>query len=260
MILVMDAGNTNIKLGLFDGAELIQTWRVATDFQKTADEYGMTFLNLFQTIGIGFADIEGVILSSVAPTVNYTLEHACKYYFNQMPIVVGPGVKTGLNIKYTNPQEVGADRIVNAVGAYRLYGGPSIIIDFGTATTFGVVTENGEFLGGAIAPGIKSSMEALVNTTAKLPRIELVRPEKIINKNTISNMQSGIINGFIGLVDYMIDSIKKELNLTDCKVIATGGLSQLVVKHTHIDKIDRTLTLKGLKYIYDMNIEGGHTI
>lgn len=256
MILVMDVGNTNIKIGLYRGDELTETWRVATNFQRTADEYGMTLMNLFRSVGVKFSDIEGVIISSVAPSLNYTLEHTCKYYMNVTPIMVGPGVKTGINVKYANPAEVGSDRIVNAVAAYKLYGGPCIVIDFGTATTFGAMSADGEFLGGAIAPGIKSSMEALVNTTAKLPRIELTKPEKVINRTTVSNMQSGIIYGFVGMVDYIIRKMKKELHSTDCKVIATGGMGEVLSGElTAITLLDRALTLKGLKIIYDMNTE-----
>ncbi|MBQ2714295.1 MAG: type III pantothenate kinase, partial [Clostridia bacterium] len=172
------------------------------------------------------------------------------------PIMVGPGVKTGINVKYANPSEVGSDRIVNAVAAYNLYGGPCIVIDFGTATTFGVMSESGEFLGGAIAPGVKSSMEALVSKTAKLPRIELTRPDKVINRTTVTNMQSGIIYGFVGMVDYMIRKMKKELNSSDCKVIATGGMGEVLSSElTVINHLDRALTLKGLKIIYDMNTQ-----
>ena len=254
MVLVMDVGNTNIKIGLFKDDKLTETWRVATNISHTADEYGMTLKNLLSSVGLDFCDIEGVIISSVAPTLNYTLEHMCSYYMHITPIMVGPGVKTGIHVKYADPAQVGADRIVNAVGAYNLYGGPCIVIDFGTATTFGVMTESGEFLGGAICPGIKSSMEALVNTTAKLPRIELKRPDKVVNRTTVTNMQSGIVYGFIGMVEYLIKKIKKELNFTNCKVIATGGMGQIIAKDIpEIDKLDRTLTLKGLKIIYNLN-------
>lgn len=254
MILVMDVGNTNIKIGLFNGDKLDKTWRVATNISYTADEYGMTLRSLLANVNLEFSDIEGVIISSVAPTLNYTLEHMCSYYMHKKPIMVGPGVKTGIHVKYADPAQVGADRIVNAVSAYNLYGGPCIVIDFGTATTFGVMTENGEFLGGAICPGIKSSMEALVNTTAKLPRIELKRPDKVVNRTTVTNMQSGIIYGFIGMVEYLIKKIKRELKLSECKVIATGGMGEILAKDIQeIDKLDRTLTLKGLKIIYDLN-------
>lgn len=256
MILVMDVGNTNIKIGLFKDDVLINTWRIATRFQRTADEYGMTLLNIFSTVNVGFSDIKGVIISSVAPSLNYTLEHMCSFYMGIDPIMVGPGVKTGLNIKYTSPQEVGADRIVNAVAAYNLYGGPVIVIDFGTATSFGVVSEKAEFLGGAIAPGIKSSLEALVGGTAKLPRIELVKPDSIINKTTVSNMQAGVIYGFEGMVAYMIKKMKEELGAENCIVVTTGGMSELVsAEAAGIDYVDRALTIKGLKLIYDMNTE-----
>ncbi len=254
MILVMDVGNTNIKIGLYKEDKLSETWRVATNISHTADEYGMTLLNLLSNVGVNFSDIKGVIISSVAPTLNYTLEHMCSYYLHLKPIMVGPGVKTGIHVKYADPAQVGADRIVNAVAAYNLYGGPCIVIDFGTATTFGVMSENGEFLGGAICPGIKSSMEALVNTTAKLPRIELKRPGQVINRTTVTNMQSGIIYGFIGMVEHLIKKIKRELGTDSCKVIATGGMGEILAKDVHdIDKLDRTLTLKGLKIIYDLN-------
>lgn len=171
------------------------------------------------------------------------------------PIVIGVGIKTGLNIKYSNPQELGADRIVNSVAAYKLYGGPCVIVDFGTATTFNVISDRGEFLGGCIAPGIKSSLDSLVNNAAKLPRVELSKPDNVINKNTIANIQAGTIYGFTGLVDYIVKKIKKETGYGDMKVIATGGLSQLVVneKEDIIDVVDRYLTLKGLKFIFDMN-------
>lgn len=262
MILAMDVGNTNIKIALFREDDLVRTWRIATNFTHTADEYGMTLLSLLSTAEVSFSDVEGVIISSVAPSLNYTLEHMCSYYMGVKPIMVGLGVKTGINVKYANPAEVGADRIVNAVAAYNLYGGPCIVIDFGTATTFGAISETGEFLGGAIAPGIKSSMEALVNTTAKLPRIELTKPEKVINRTTVSNMQSGIVYGFVGMVDYIIKKMKKELRAIDCKVIATGGMGELLSGElTSINLLDRTLTLKGLKIIYDLNTkQEGETI
>jgi len=256
MILVMDVGNTNIKVGLYEVKEDKPkfSWRIATNFQNTADEYGMTFLNLFTVAKVKFTDITGIIISSVAPSLNYTLEHMCEYYMKVKPLFVGPGIKTGINLKYTNTSELGTDRIVNAVAAYKIYGGPVIIVDFGTATTYGVVSTSGEFLGGAIGPGIKTSTEALVTTTAKLPRIEFVKPLSAINKTTVSNMQSGVIYGFIGMVDYMVRRIKEEIGVSDCKVIATGGMSQIVAGEVkEIATIDRALTIKGLKMLYDMN-------
>lgn len=255
MLLVIDVGNTNIKLGVYKEDKLVTSWRMSVKVTRTSDEFGITMLNLFASEGMTFADIDGIIMSSVSPSLNYTIEHACEYYMKITPIVIGVGIKTGLNIKYSNPQELGADRIVNSVAAYKLYGGPSVIVDFGTATTFNVISDKGEFLGGCIAPGIKSSLDSLVNNAAKLPRVELSKPDNVINKNTIANIQAGTIYGFTGLVDYIVKKIKKETGFSNMKVIATGGLSQLVVdeKEDIIDVVDRYLTLKGLKFIFDMN-------
>ena len=197
-------------------------------------------------------------MSSVQPTLNYTVEHACQYYMHKTPIMVGPGIKTGLNIKYLNPHELGADRIVNSVAAYKLYGGPVIVVDFGTATTFNVISEKGEFLGGSIAPGIKTSLEALVSNASKLTNVEIQKPESSVGKTMMTNLQSGIVYGMTGLVKYLIEKMKEDSNLPDAKVVVTGGLSELVCgvdKSLKIYKIDRYLTLKGLKLIYDMNKE-----
>lgn len=255
MLLVIDAGNTNIKLGIFDGDYLVNSWRMSVKVMRTADEMGITMQNLFATKGISFGDIDGIIMSSVSPSINYTIEHACQYYMNIKPMMVGVGVKTGLNIKYANPHEVGADRIVNSVAGYKIYGGPCIIVDFGTATTFNIVSENGEFLGGAIAPGIKTSLDSLVNNASKLMRVELIKPTTVIGKTTTQNMQSGTIYGFTGLVKYIVDKMKSELGYQNAKVIATGGLGELItqVDNSIIDVDDRYLTLKGLKIIYNMN-------
>lgn len=254
MILLMDAGNTNIKIGLDNGVETLYTWRIATDYTKTADEFGMVLYDLLQQNGYGFSDVEGIIISSVVPSINYTLEHMCTYYFKLKPIMVSHKIKLGIKLNYDKPEDLGTDRIINAVAAYKEYGGPAITIDFGSATTFGVINEDGEFLGGAIAPGIKSSTEALVNTGAKLPRIELIKPKSVIGKNTIENMQAGVIYGFTGLVAHIIKSIKKENGFKNAKVIATGGLS-LLINHevSEIKIVDRGLSLKGLKILYDMN-------
>ena len=194
MILTLDIGNTNIKAGVFNGPELVDYWRISTDRTKSSDEYGILLLNLFAHSKIDPA-VDGIIMSSVVPTINFTIEHMCSNYFNQTPMQVVPGIKTGINLKYENPRELGSDRIVNAVAAYELYGGPCIFIDFGTATTFGVVSERGEFLGGAICPGIKLASEALTERTSRLPKIELVKPESVIGRNTVSNMQSGLVYG-----------------------------------------------------------------
>ena len=254
MILVIDVGNTNTKFGVFDGKKSVDSWRVSSDRSRTADEYGVTLCTLLSNSGIDKDKIEGVIISSVIPSLNYTIEHMCKYYLHRKPLMVGPGTKTGLNIKVDNPREVGADRIVNCVAAYRKYGG-CIVIDFGTATTFNMLTHKGEFIGGVICPGIKSSMESLVNSTAQLPRIELERPASVLAKNTTTNMQAGIVFGFAGLVDYLVKMIRKEMNEPDLPVIATGGLGELIAKELDGIKVDRTLTLDGLRMLYEMNTE-----
>ena len=194
-------------------------------------------------------------MSSVVPSINFTIEHMCRNYFNRTPLTVAPGVKTGINIKYENPRELGSDRIATAVGAYELYGGPCITIDFGTATSFGAISEKGEFLGGAICPGLKLAAEALTERAAKLPRFELTRPESVIGRNTVSNMQSGIVYGYIGQIEYLVKRMKAELGSADTKVIATGGLAVLVADDSKaIDILDGLLTLKGLRLIYEKNM------
>lgn len=260
MLLVIDVGNTNIKLGVYDGDYLAFSWRLSVKVSRTADEMGINIKNLFDAKNIKMSDIDGIIMSSVQPALNYTVSHACEYYVGHVPMIVGTGIRTGLNIKYLNPQEVGADRIVNSVAAYKLYGGPCIIVDFGTATTFNAVTAKGEFAGGCIAPGIKSSMEALVSNTAKLTRVELVKPDGVIGKSTAANVQAGLIYGFTGLVKHIVAHIKSEEGFGQAKVIATGGLSQLIIdadEDDTIDVVDRSLTLKGLKILYDMNAADG---
>lgn len=254
MLLVLDTGNTNIVLGVYDGDELKHHWRMETYRQKTEDEYAMQVKSLFGHVGLEFSDIQGIIISSVVPPVMHPLEQMCKKYFNQEPIIVGPGVKTGLNIKYENPREVGADRIVNAVAAIHEYGSPLIIVDFGTATTYCYVNERGEYMGGAIAPGVNISMEALFDRASKLPRIELVRPEHVVGKNTVSAMQAGILYGYVGQVEGLVNRMK-EASKQPPTVIATGGLAPLIGRETDtIDIIDEFLTLKGLKLIYERNL------
>ncbi len=257
MIFVIDIGNTNIKYGVYDGDNLVASFRVVSKKNSTADEYGIVVRDLLANAKIDKSQIEGIILSSVIPQLNYTIEHMCKFYLGKEPILVGPGIKTGINIKVDNPREVGADRIVNSVAAFKKYGGekPVICIDFGTATTFNVITEAGEFIGGVIAPGIKGSLDSLVNGTAKLPNIELKLPKKIIARNTVTNMQAGLLYGFAGLVTNICEKMKKELN-RDVIVVATGGLGETIAKEVNlIDVFNRTLTLEGLKLIYDMNKE-----
>ncbi|MCU9807966.1 type III pantothenate kinase [Paraclostridium sp. AKS46] len=256
MLLVFDVGNTNMVLGIYEGTELKNYWRISTDKAKTSDEYGMLINNLFQYDNVDKNSIKDIIISSVVPNVMHSLENFCVKYFNKQPLIVGPGIKTGLNIKYDNPKQVGADRIVNAVAAIEKHKSPMIIIDFGTATTFCAISEKGEYLGGTIAPGIKISSEALFQRASKLPRVELLKPGMTICKNTVSAMQSGIIYGYVGLVDKIIAMMKKELGNDDIKVIATGGLSSLIASETDsIDCVDKNLTLEGLKIIYNKNKE-----
>ena len=255
MILTLDIGNTNIKTALFKGMELVQYWRVSTNRNMSSDEYGILLMNLFAHNHISPDEVEGIMMSSVVPQINFTIEHMCRSYFGKTPLVVGPGIKTGINIKYENPRELGSDRIANAVAAYELYGGPCITIDFGTATNFGVISEKGEFLGGAICPGLKLAAEALTERTAKLPRFELTKPESVIGRNTVTNMQSGIVYGYIGQINYLVDRMKKELGDPNAKVIATGGLAVLVAGESNvIDVMDGLLTLKGLCLIYQKNV------
>lgn len=255
MLLAMDVGNTNIKMGIFNQNKLVDSFRVSTDSKRTGDEYGGMISSLLSRKGLSFSDIDGIIMSSVSPAMNYTLEHMCKFYVGIEPILIEPGIKTGINIKYDNPKELGADRIVNSVAASMNYGGPCIIVDFGTATTFSVVSRDNEFIGGAICPGVKTAVDALVINASKLPRIELEKPNKVIGKNTVSNMQSGMIYGFIGLVENITRLMKTELGEKDALVIATGGMSEMMANSDRkvIDIIDRDLTLTGLRLIYDMN-------
>ena len=254
MILTMDVGNTNIKTALFDGEVMVKYWRISTNRSYTSDEYGLILLGLFAHDQCNISEVEGIMISSVVPTINFTLEHMCQNYFNCQPKFVAPGIKTGVNIKYDNPRELGSDRIANAVACAHEYGAPSIFIDFGTATTFGAIDENGNFAGGCICPGIKLTSEALVNGTAKLPRYELIKPDKIIGKTTVSNLQAGLIYGYIGQVDYIVQRMRKELNAPDAFVVATGGMALLIAEDEKIiNKLDGLLTLKGLRLLYERN-------
>lgn len=260
MILLVDAGNTNIVLGVHDGKEYIASWRISTDGKKTSDEYSIQVMELFNLSGIDHKKIDGVIVSSVVPNIMHSLENMLRKCFCREPIIVGPGIKTGINIKYDNPKEVGADRIVNAVAAHEIYKKSVIIIDFGTATTFCAVKANGDYLGGCICPGIRIASDALFERAAKLPRIELEVPKNVICKNTISSMQSGILFGYIGQVEYIVKKMKQEMKKSNLNeepfVIATGGLANLIAKETDsIDKVDSELTLEGLKILYEKNKE-----
>lgn len=254
MLLVLNVGNTNILMGVYDGKKLVTHWRLGTDKERTADEFGMFFMGFFNNERIEVSLIEAVIIASVVPPIMYSLEHAIRKYIKKEPISVGPGIKTGINIKYENPRELGADRIVNAVAAYEIYGGPLIVIDFGTATTFNAVNSKGEFMGGVICPGIKISAEALYQKTAKLPRIDLAKPETAIGRNTAVSMQAGIFHGYVGQVNHIVGKIKKEMKEDNVKVIATGGLARFIaVEAESINEINGLLTLEGLRIIYDKN-------
>lgn len=251
----MDVGNTNIKYAIFDGDKLVMSFRVATEHKKTSDEYGGQLISILGNNDISTGDIKGGIISSVVPQLDYTLERMCNTYLKIKPMMLAPGLKTGMNLRVDNAKEVGADRVVNNVAAVRKYGFPLIIVDFGTATTFNVIDAKGEFIGGVIAPGIKGSLDSLVNGTAKLPRVEIERPSSVIGKNTVTNMQSGIVFGFAGLVEYIVKKIKRELKYESVKTVATGGFSEVIAKEINcIDFVDKLLTLEGLKYLYELNI------
>jgi len=257
MLLVIDVGNTNIVAGVIDEENKIKThWRFSTDRSKTADEFGMLLCGTFEHSGVSIKDITGIIISSVVPPVLIPIQHMCQRYFGIDPFVVGPGTKSGIAIHYDNPRDVGADRIVNAVAAldkYRKIGKPMIVIDLGTATTFDAILPSGDYLGGAIAPGISISSEALFNKTAKLPRIELIRPRKVICRNTVRSMQSGIMFGYVGLLEGIINRMKEELG-GDVYVIATGGLANAMAADTKlIDVVEPFLTLDGLRILYEKN-------
>ncbi len=255
MLLVFDIGNTNMVLGVYDGENLVRDWRINTDLNKTSDEYGVLIKSLFDASNISLSVVDAIIVSSVVPAVMHSLENFCRKYCNISPMVVGPGIKTGLNIKYEDPKMVGADRIVNAVAAISKYNCPVIIIDFGTATTYCAVSKKGEYIGGAISPGMKISSEALFQKASKLPRVELVTPETVICKDTVSAMQAGIIYGYAGQVEKIVGLMKKELKDEGTLVIATGGLANMISQETNaIDVIDPNLTLEGLRIIYEKNI------
>jgi type III pantothenate kinase len=253
MLLAIDIGNTNVVLGVFDKEKLVENWRVGTNPQITSDEYAMIIKDLFGFAKLELSQVTGVIISSVVPPLLPVMTQMARKYFRIEPLIVTHELKTGITIRYDNPKEVGADRIVNAAAAYKLYGGPLIIVDFGTATTFCAVTDKGEYLGGAICPGIKISAEALFQRASKLPRVELAKPTKVIGADTVSAMQAGIIYGYAGLVDGIVERMKKELS-EQAKVVATGGLAELVTPETKsIQEIRPQLTLEGLRILYEIN-------
>lgn len=255
MILAVDIGNTNIKIGLFEqGGKLRNSFKMSTDVKRTSDEYVALLLQLLSHSKIDERSITGAIVSSVIPQLDYTFTNVIKYVFGVKPLIVGVGVKTGLAIRYDFPRELGSDRIITCVAAAKQYGAPLILVDFGTATTFNVVNERKEFVGGAITLGLKSTIESLANCTAKLPSVELETPNKVVAQSTGKAIQSGVIYGVVGQVKYMIDRIKRETGLVNAKVIATGGLSHIIYDVEPLfDHIDRELSLKGLYEIYTLN-------
>lgn len=254
MLLVVDVGNTNVTLGIFKGEVLLTTFRMTTKIPRTSDEFGIIICSLLEQKGLAVQDIKGIIVASVVPKIMHSLNSGLLKYFSLSPVIVGPGVKTGIKIVTENPREIGADRIVDAVAAYELYGGPVIAVDFGTATTYDLILGDGSFAAGITAPGIQISANALWNDAAKLPEIEIKKPASILAKETISSMQAGLVYGQIGQTEYIIKQIKKEAGLPDVKTIATGGLGRIIAEETDsIDVYDATLTLTGLRLIYEKN-------
>lgn len=254
MLLTVDVGNTNITLGLFKGDKVYATFRITTQMARTSDEYGSLIAEMIARKGIDIQNIRDVIISSVVPKVMYSLNNGIVKYFGIRPIIVGLGTKTGIKINRTDPREVGSDRIVDAVAAYEIYGGPCIVVDFGTATTYDLVGPEGTFDAGVTSPGIRICAKALWNETAKLPEIEIKKPDTILAKDTITSMQAGIVYGYIGQTEYIIDKMKEESGLNNLKVIATGGMGRIICENTDkIDVYDNELTLQGMRIIYEKN-------
>lgn len=254
MLLTIDVGNSNITIGLYSGSEIQRIWRLQTVHARTGDEYGLMMRQLIEHASFRIEKIEGVIVASVVPILTRTVEEFVRSHFDREPLVVGPGIKTGMPILYDPPKDVGADRIVNAVAAYKRFGTACIVVDFGTATTFDSVTERGEYAGGAIAPGIQISMEALFSRAAKLPKVDIQKPRAVVGRNTVESMQSGIYFGYAGLVDGLVRRMRAEMKADPVRVVATGGLANVVARDSEtIEAVDDALTLEGLRLIYEMN-------
>ncbi len=254
MLLCIDVGNTNTVLGVYNGKRLVANWRMTTSNNQTADEVGIFIHSLFDYSGVEADKLDAIIISSVVPNIMYSLVHGLVKYFHIQPMIVGSGMKTGVNLLMDNPKEMGSDRIAKLVAAYEIYGGPAMVIDYGTATTYDVISENGGFVTGITAPGIQICVDALVKSTAQLPKVEIKKPRSIIVKNTIGSLQAGIVYGHIGETKYIIEQIKKELDRPDMKIISTGGLAKTLESTEKIfDVIDPLLTLKGLRIIYEKN-------
>lgn len=254
MILVLDVGNTNITFGVYEGEELVTTFRITTKIARTSDEYGILIRDLLRMNDINRADIEGSIVASVVPNIMHSLTGAMVRYIGSNPIVIGPGTKTGIQIKTKNPREIGADRVVDAVAAYEKYGGPILVLDFGTATTYDYVSADGSLMAGVTAPGVRISAAALSENAAKLPKIEIKKPDSILAGDTVTSMQAGVMYGQIGQTEYIIKQMKKETGCHDMKVVATGGLGRAISQETDmIDLYDQTLTLDGLRIIFEKN-------
>lgn len=254
MLLVADAGNTNITMGIFNGDKLLSCFRMTTKMQRTSDEYGVFILSILNAKGVNVDEIEDVIISSVVPNIMHSFTSGIIKYLNKKPIIVGAGIKTGIKISTTNPKELGSDRIVDAVAAYEIYGGPVIVIDFGTATTYDLVLDNGEFVAEVTSPGIRSTANALWSDAAKLPEFEIKKPDSILAKDTITSMQAGVVYGYIGQTEYIIDRIKQESGINNIKVVATGGLGKMISEASpKIDVYDQMLTMYGLRIIYEKN-------